>query len=107
MYEIVKEDDMKNMNQNICNNEYKFVDNELLESTKLSNRINVLVANRSEIRWPESEALLQPLCERIIFLVSEKNLLIFIRYIEESEQILMTTEDYCCFSIGKSKYYES
>jgi hypothetical protein len=41
---------MKNMNQNICNNEYKFVDNELLESTKLSNRINVLVANRSEIR---------------------------------------------------------
>ncbi len=50
MYKIAKEYDMKNNNQNICNNEYKFVDNEVLESTKLSNRIFVLVANRSEIR---------------------------------------------------------
>jgi hypothetical protein len=53
MCEIVKEDDMKNINQNICNNEYNFVDNELLESTKLSNQIIVLVANRSERRKPE------------------------------------------------------
>jgi hypothetical protein len=37
MCEIVKEDDMKNINQNICNNEYKILDNEVLENTKLSN----------------------------------------------------------------------
>jgi hypothetical protein len=61
MYEIVKEYDMKNMNQNICNNEYKILDNEVLESTKLSNQIIVLVANRPKIRKPESEAFLQPL----------------------------------------------
>jgi hypothetical protein len=58
MYEIVKEYDMKNMNQNICNNEYWILNNEVLESTKLSNRIIVLVANRSEIRKPKSEAFL-------------------------------------------------
>jgi hypothetical protein len=46
MYEIVKEDDMKNINQNICNNVYKFEENEVLENTKLSNQIIVLVANR-------------------------------------------------------------
>ncbi len=56
MCEIVKEDDMKNINQNICNNEYKILDNEVLESTKLSNQIIVLVANKPEIRKPESEA---------------------------------------------------
>jgi hypothetical protein len=37
MCEIVKEDNMKNINQNICDNGYKFEDNEVLESTKLSN----------------------------------------------------------------------
>jgi hypothetical protein len=58
MYEIVREDDMKNINQNICNNEYKILDNEVLESTKLSNQIIVLVANRPEIWKPESEAFL-------------------------------------------------
>jgi hypothetical protein len=36
------------------------VDNELLESTKLSNQIIVLVANRSERRKPEWLAFLQP-----------------------------------------------
>jgi hypothetical protein len=53
MCEIAREDDMKNINQNICNNEYKFEDNEVLESTKLSNRIIVLVANRLERRKPK------------------------------------------------------
>jgi hypothetical protein len=61
MCEIVKEYDMKNMNQNIYNNECMILDNEVLESTKLSNQITVLVANRSETRKPESEAFLQPL----------------------------------------------
>jgi hypothetical protein len=56
MYEIVKEYETKNINQNICNNEYKILDNEVLESTKLSNQIIVLVANKPEIRKPESEA---------------------------------------------------
>jgi hypothetical protein len=37
MYEIVKEDDMKNINQNICNNEYEFEENEVLQRTKQSN----------------------------------------------------------------------
>jgi hypothetical protein len=53
MCEIVKEYDMKNINQNICNNEYKILDNEVLENTNLSNRIVVLVANRSKRRKPE------------------------------------------------------
>jgi hypothetical protein len=61
MYEIVKEYDMKNMNQNICNNENKILDNEVLENTKLSNQILVSVANRPEIRKPVSKAFLQPL----------------------------------------------
>jgi hypothetical protein len=61
MYEIVKEDDMKNINQNKGNNGNRILDNEVLESTKPSNQIIVLVANRSEIRKPESEAFLQPL----------------------------------------------
>jgi hypothetical protein len=56
MYEIVKEYDMKNMNQNKRNNEYQILDNEVVESTKSSNQIIVLVANRPEIRKPESEA---------------------------------------------------
>ncbi len=56
MYEIVKEYDMKNKNQSKGNNVYKILDNEVLESTKLSNRIIVLVTNRPEIRKPESEA---------------------------------------------------
>jgi hypothetical protein len=56
MYEIVKEYDMKNMNQNKRNNEYQILDNEVLENTKLSNQIIVLVANRPETRKPESEA---------------------------------------------------
>ncbi len=56
MYEIVKEYDMKNINQNICKNEYWILNYEVLENTKLSNQIIVLVANRPEIRKPESEA---------------------------------------------------
>ncbi len=56
MCEIVKENGTKNINQNICNNVYRILDNEVLESTKSSNQIIVLVANRSEIRKPESEA---------------------------------------------------
>jgi hypothetical protein len=56
MYEIVKEYDMKNINQNIYNNEYWILNYEVLENTKLSNQIIVLVANRPEIRKPESEA---------------------------------------------------
>ncbi len=70
MYEIVKEYDMKNMNQNICNNEYKILDNEVLESTKLSNQIIVLVANRPEIRKPEWLAFAQP-SKRILFNIIE------------------------------------
>jgi hypothetical protein len=50
MCEIVKEYDMKNINQNIGNNGNQMLDNEVLESTKLSNRILGSVANRSEIR---------------------------------------------------------
>jgi hypothetical protein len=70
MYEIVKEDDMKNINQNKGNNGNLILDNEVLESTKSSNQIIVLVANRSEIRKPESEAFYQPLYQRIkIFLI--------------------------------------
>jgi hypothetical protein len=61
MYEIVKEYDMKNINQNICNNEYWILNYEVLENTKLSNQIIVLVANRPEKRILESEAFLQPL----------------------------------------------
>jgi hypothetical protein len=53
MCKIVKEYDMKNINQNIYNNEYKILDNEVLENTKLLNRIFVLVANRSKRRKPE------------------------------------------------------
>ncbi len=60
MCEIVKEDEMKSINQNIGNNEYNFVDNEVLENTKLSNRIIVLVANRSQRRRPKWLAFLQP-----------------------------------------------
>jgi hypothetical protein len=56
MYEIVKEDEMRNINQNKGNNGNRISDNEVLESTKLSNQIFVLVANRSEIRKPESKA---------------------------------------------------
>jgi hypothetical protein len=56
MCEIVKENGTKNINQNICNNVYRILDNEVLESTKSSNQIIVLVANRPEIRKPESEA---------------------------------------------------
>jgi hypothetical protein len=37
MYEIVKEYDMKNINQNICSIVYKFEENEVLDSTKQSN----------------------------------------------------------------------
>ncbi len=70
MYEIVKEDDMKNINQNKGNNGNRILNHEVLESTKSSNQIIVLVANRSEIRKPESEAFLQPLYQRIkIFLI--------------------------------------
>ncbi len=58
MYEIVKEDDMKSINQNMYNNEYKILDNEVLERAKPSNQIIVLVANRPERRKPESEAFL-------------------------------------------------
>ncbi len=61
MFEIVKEYDMKNINQSKGNNVYKILDNEVVESTKPSNQIIVLVANRPEIRKPESEAFLQPL----------------------------------------------
>jgi hypothetical protein len=50
MCEIVKEDDTKNINQDIGYNGNWMLDNEVLESTKLSNRILVSVANRSEIR---------------------------------------------------------
>jgi hypothetical protein len=53
MYEIVKEDDMKNINQNIGYNGNRISDNEVLENTKLANRILVSVANRPEIRKPE------------------------------------------------------
>jgi hypothetical protein len=56
MCEIVKEYDMKNIIQNKGNNGNRISDNEVLESTKLSNQIFVLVANRSEIRKPESKA---------------------------------------------------
>jgi hypothetical protein len=45
MREIVKEYDMKNINQNKCNNEYRILDNEVLESTKQSNQIVVSEAN--------------------------------------------------------------
>ncbi len=45
MCEIVKEYDMKNINQNIYNNEYKILDNAVLESTKQSNQIVVSEAN--------------------------------------------------------------
>jgi hypothetical protein len=37
MCEIVKEYDMKNINQNIGNNGNQISDNEVLENTKLSN----------------------------------------------------------------------
>jgi hypothetical protein len=57
MHEIVKEYDIKN----IYNNECMILYNEVLEGTKLSNQIIVLVANRPETRKPESEAFLQPL----------------------------------------------
>jgi hypothetical protein len=53
MCEIVKEDDMKNINQNICNNGYRILDNEVLESTKLSNRMFVSEANISKTPKPE------------------------------------------------------
>jgi hypothetical protein len=66
MCEIVKEYDMKNINQNIYNNEYKILDNEDLENTKLSNRIIVLVANRSKRRKPEWLAFSQPSKKKII-----------------------------------------
>jgi hypothetical protein len=46
MNEIVKEYDIKNINQNIRNNGYRFVDNEALETTKPLNQIIVLVANK-------------------------------------------------------------
>ncbi len=61
MYEIVKEYDIKNMNQSKDNNVYKILDNEVVENTKSSNQIIVLVANKPERRRPESEAFLQPL----------------------------------------------
>ncbi len=61
MCEIAKEYETKNMNQNKRNNEYRILDNEVLESTKSSNQIIVLVANRPERRKPESKAFLQPL----------------------------------------------
>jgi hypothetical protein len=48
MHEIVKEYDIKNINQNIYNNEYKILDNEVLENTKLTNRTLVLVANKTK-----------------------------------------------------------
>jgi hypothetical protein len=57
MHEIVKEYDIKN----IYNNECMILYNEVLEGTKLSNQIIVLVANRPETRKPESEAFLQSL----------------------------------------------
>ncbi len=66
MCEIVKEDEMKNINQNICNNEYKILDNEVLENTKLSNWILVSVANRSKRRKPEWLAFSQPSKKNII-----------------------------------------
>ncbi len=61
MYEIVKEYDMKNINQSKGNNVCKILDNEVVESTKLSNQTIVLVANQPGRRKPESEAFLQPL----------------------------------------------
>ncbi len=73
MCEIVKEDDMKNINQKICNNEYRILDNEVLENTKLSNRILVLGANRPKRRKPESEAFSQP-SKKEYYFVSLKSL---------------------------------
>jgi CxxC motif-containing protein len=72
MCEIEKEDDMKNINQNKCNNGNRMLDNEVLERTKLSNQIIVLVANRSQRLIPEAEAFSRPLLERIIFYVLNK-----------------------------------
>ena len=46
MYEIVKEYDMKNINQNIRSIVYKFEENEVLDYTKQSNQIFVSEANR-------------------------------------------------------------
>jgi hypothetical protein len=46
MYEIVKEYDMKNINQNIRSIVYKFEENEVLDCTKQSNQIFVSEANR-------------------------------------------------------------
>ncbi len=66
MCKIVKEYDMKNINQNIYNNEYKILDNEVLENTKLLNRIFVLVANRSKRQKPEWLAFSQPSKKNII-----------------------------------------
>jgi hypothetical protein len=66
MCEIVKEYGMKNINQNKCNNEYKMMDNEVLESTKLSNRIIVSVANRTKIRRPKSLAFSLSLIKNIL-----------------------------------------
>jgi hypothetical protein len=54
MYEFVKEYDMKNMNQNICNNEYKFLDivspearvfSSLLIITQVWNKNSILFTN--------------------------------------------------------------
>ncbi len=70
MYEIVKEDDMKNINQNIGYNGNRISDNEVLENTKLANRILVSVANRPEIRKPEWLAFAQP-SKRILFNIIE------------------------------------
>jgi hypothetical protein len=58
MYEIVKEDQMRNINQNKGNNGNRISDNEVLETTKLSNQISVLVTNRSKMQIRESEAFL-------------------------------------------------
>jgi hypothetical protein len=74
MNEIVKEDDMKNMYQNKGNNGNRNLDDEVLESTKLSNQIIVLVANTLKSLKPESGAFLQPLYERIIIFIILINL---------------------------------
>jgi hypothetical protein len=48
MFEIAKEYDIKNINQNKRNNGNLISDKEVLESTKSSNQIILLVANRSQ-----------------------------------------------------------
>ncbi len=72
MFEIAKEYDIKNINQNKRSNGNLISDKEVLESTKSSNQIILLVANRSQRLIPEPEAFSRPLLERIIFYVLNK-----------------------------------